>query len=73
MVKNKKNQFWIIQNKLTGEFLNKDSRYQYTKKIRNAYLVPTRSSARSIKNNSEIIQKVLVEANTIKVIKPEWQ
>jgi len=68
-----KNQFWIIQNKQTGEFLNKDSRYQYTKKVRNAFLSPTRNEARKIKNNSEMIQKVLVEANKIQVIGPEWQ
>jgi hypothetical protein len=73
MVKTSKNQFWVIQNKKTGEFLNKDSRYQYTKKLRNAYLAPTRLMARDMKNNSEVIQKVMVEANKIQVIGPEWQ
>ncbi len=69
----KKNQYWIIKNKLNGQFLNKDSRYEYTKNLRNALLTPTRQKARCIKTESEIVQKVLVEANKIKVIGSEWE
>jgi hypothetical protein len=68
-----KNQFWIIQNKNTRAFLNKDARYEYTKKINNALLLSTRNKARNTKTEYEIIQKVSVSGKTIEIIAPEWQ
>lgn len=68
-----KNQFWIIQNKTTRAFLNKDARYEYTKNIKNALLIPTRNKARNTKADYEIIQKVFVSGNNIKIVAPEWK
>lgn len=68
-----KNQFWVIQNKNTRAFLNKDARYEYTKKINNALLLSTRNKARNTKTEYEIIQKVSVSGKTIEIIAPEWQ
>lgn len=68
-----KNQFWVIQNKNTRAFLNKDARYEYTKKIKNALLLSTRNKARNTKTEYEIIQKVSVSGKNIEIIAPEWQ
>jgi hypothetical protein len=68
-----KNQFWVIQNKNTRAFLNKDARYEYTKKINNALLLSTRNKARNTKTEYEIIQKVSVSGKNIEIIAPEWQ
>jgi hypothetical protein len=67
------NQFWVIQNKNTRAFLNKDARYEYTKKINNALLLSTRNKARNTKTEYEIIQKVSVSGKNIEIIAPEWQ
>lgn len=67
-----KNQFWVIQNKNTGAFLNKDARYEYTKNIKNALLIPTRIKARNTKTEFEIIQKVCVKGKDIQILSPEW-
>jgi hypothetical protein len=68
-----KNQFWVIQNKNTRAFLNKDARYEYTKNIKNALLLSTRNKARNTKTEYEIIQKVSVSGKNIEIIAPEWQ
>ena len=67
-----KNQFWVIQNKNTRAFLNKDERYEYTKNIKNALLISTRLQARDTKNPFEIIQKVSVTGKDIRILSPEW-
>ena len=36
---------WIIRNNETGEFLHKDRRYDYTRKLQNALLMPSRRVA----------------------------
>ena len=71
--KTNKNQFWIIQNKNTGAFLNKDARYEYTKNIKNALIISTRNKARNTKSIFETIQKVSVSGKDITIIAPEWR
>lgn len=76
MVKNNKKEStirWIIKNKNTGEFLNKDSRYFYTKSLKNAMLINSRSKARTNKEEDEIVCKVKVENNQIHFVGPEWK
>jgi hypothetical protein len=75
MVKNNKKESairWIIKNKNTGEFLNKDSRYFYTKSLKNAMLINSRSKARNNKESDEIVCKVKLENNQIHFVGPEW-
>jgi hypothetical protein len=76
MVKNNSNDSmirWILKNKRTGEFLNKDARYTYTKNIKNAMLMNSRSKARQNKEDDEIVCKVKLENNQIHIIGPEWK
>ena len=76
MVKNSKKESmirWIIKNKNTGEFLNKDSRYCYTKNLKNAMLINSRSKARTNKESDEIVCKVKIENNQIHFVGPEWK
>jgi hypothetical protein len=76
MVKNNKKEStirWIIKNKNTGEFLNKDSRYFYTKSLKNAMLINSRRTARTNKESDEIVCKVKVENNQIHFVGPEWK
>jgi hypothetical protein len=63
---------WIIKNKVTGEFLNRNEKYTYTKKLKNALLIPTRNMARKAKEETEIVCKVQMENNQITLIGPEW-
>ena len=69
-MKNKSKNFnWIVQNKKTGMFFNKDLRYSYTKSLKNANLFGSRSNARNAKFEDETVKKVLVEnKNPIKII-----
>lgn len=72
MVKNKKEILWTIKNNLTGKFLNKDSRYDYTSKISNAKIIPSRKVARTMKVENESVYKIQVSGKGIQVIGPEW-
>jgi hypothetical protein len=63
---------WIIKSKLTGEFLNRNPKYTYTKNLKNALLMPTRNMAREAKEETEIVCKVKMENNQITLIGPEW-
>jgi hypothetical protein len=71
--KTNKNQFWIIKNNITGEFMNKDTRYSYTKNIKNAMLMTERKSARSVKEANESIWKAIKTENGIQILSPEWK
>lgn len=48
---------WVIKNKKTGQFFNKNTRYMYTSKITNAYMFPTRHIARCLKEEDEMVFK----------------
>jgi hypothetical protein len=52
---------WVLKNKQTGELLNKSARHQNTKMLKNAYLFPSRSSARLCKEDNQAVYKVLIE------------
>jgi hypothetical protein len=71
--KTNKNQFWIIKNNITGEFLNKDTRYSYTKNIKNAMLMTARKNARLAKEANESVWKAIKTDNGIQVLSPEWK
>jgi hypothetical protein len=68
-----KNQFWIIKNNLTGEFMNKDVRYSYTKNIKNAHLMTARKIARMTKSENESVWKAIKTENGIQITSPEWK
>ena len=63
---------WVIRNKVTGEFFHKDSRYDYTRNIKNAKLMNSRSCARKCKQQDESVYKVSVGTNGVQIIGPEW-
>lgn len=63
---------WIVRNNETGEFLHKDRRYDYTRKIHNALLMPSRRIARNSKENGESVYKVRMSKTGIQIIGPEW-
>lgn len=60
-----KNWKWIVQNKNTGLFCNKDIRYSYTKSLKNSKLFPSRSAARSMKFEDETVKKVLFQGKNV--------
>lgn len=64
--------FWVIKNKATGQFMNKDGRYGYTKNIRNAMRILSRKDARNIKSSDESIYKMIQNGKDINLV-PEWQ
>lgn len=69
----KKNKLmWIVRNNETGEFLHKDRRYDYTRKLQNALLLPNRRTARSSKDAGESVYKVRLGKTGIQMIGPEW-
>lgn len=58
---NQKKHAWVIVNKDNPQkimFLNRTKKSQYTSKIENALLFPTRVSARGNKNEIETVCKV---------------
>lgn len=69
---NKSTHFWVIKNKTTGQFMNKDSRYDYTKNVRNALRILNRKTARNIKSECESIYKMIQNGNDINLV-PEWK
>ena len=69
---NKSTHFWVIKNKLTGQFMNKDGRYGYTKNLRNALRILSRSNARDIKSSDESVYKMIQNGNDINLV-PEWK
>lgn len=69
---NKSTRFWVIKNKTTGQFMNKDSRYGYTKNLRNAMRILSRSNARNIKSSDESVYKMIQNGNDINLV-PEWK
>lgn len=58
-----KNIGWIIRNKENGQFINKNPKYTYTKKMQNALIIPTRELARICKTEDETVYKVAVNEN----------
>ena len=69
---NKSTHFWVIKNKITGPFMNKDGRYGYTKNLRNAMRILSRSNARDIKSSDESVYKMIQSGNDINLV-PEWK
>ena len=70
-MKNTKNQdtMWVVQNKESKKFFNKNSRYEYTNILKNALVLPTREQARAVKCNGEVVKKVIAKKGTpIRVI-----
>jgi hypothetical protein len=70
---NKSNKLmWIVRNNETGEFLHKDRRYDYTRKLQNALLMPSRRIARNSKDTGESVYKVRLGKSGIQMVGPEW-
>lgn len=67
-----KTHFWVIKNKTTGQFMNKDGRYGYTKNLRNAMRILSRKDARNIKSSDESIYKMIQNGKDINLV-PEWR
>lgn len=63
MKNNKETTSWVIKNKTNGMFFNRDNRYSYTKKIKNARLFPSRQIARNCIVENECVRKVLTHNN----------
>lgn len=62
-----KNWKWIVQNKSTGLFFNKNKRYSYTKELKNAEAFNSRSVARNAKFEDETVKKVLISGKSIPI------
>lgn len=67
-----KNQLWVIKNKVTGQYLHQDKRYDYTKNPKNAMRLLNRKDARSIKSECECVYKMIQNGNDINLV-PEWK
>ena len=63
---------WVIRNNETGEFLHKDRRYDYTRKLQNALLMPSRRVARNSKEDGESVYKARLGKSGVQLIGPEW-
>ena len=61
-MKNNKNKstMWVVQNKNTGKFFNKNTRYEYTPLLKNAQVFESRDFARNVKSMNETVKKVSV-------------
>jgi hypothetical protein len=64
--------YWVVKNNKTGQYLNQDVRYDYTKNPKNAMRLLNRKDARRIKSESESIYKMIQNGNDINLI-PEWK
>jgi hypothetical protein len=67
-----KTHFWVVKNKVTGQYLNQDVRYDYTKNPKNAMRLLNRKDARNIKSENESIYKMIQTGNDINLV-PEWK
>jgi len=67
-----KTQLWVIKNKVTGQYVHQDKRYDYTKNIKNAMMLLNRRDARMLKSEDESIYKMITSGNDINLT-PEWK
>ncbi len=66
MVKQKQQQHgWVIRNKETGDFVNRNPSYNWTKKIKNSRIFQSREHARICKNLDETVYKVGIDSKGI--------
>lgn len=53
---------WVIRNRKTGRFLNRFAKSEYTMKLENALIYPTRSWAREETAKMDTVNKVLLNS-----------
>lgn len=63
---------WIIRNKNTGKWMNKDSRYGWTAKPTNAAMFSTRKTARHACKTNQTIDKIVFLENGVQIT-PQWR